>query len=310
MAALSSTDAVRERIRTASRVQSAEFGVRGRFVYGETAPSEAAPCQRTSALNADEVAAVVDLIATGRRTRKSVVLPLELRTLDWLSVEKVILGLDESLGREGSGWKVGAASAEIRRAEGLPSPSPGRFYRDTMFDTGAALGPELFINYRNVECEFAFQLGRSFEARGEPYSEEEVAHGVDSLFPALEIGDTVFQDWYGASGYFGSCLDNGGGAAFVAGTKFSDWRSLDLTNAGMDLYINEYYIKSGLGSAAMGHPLTSLTWLVNWANAHGRTVTSGEVISTGTCTGHCFALPGDIVSADFGALGFVQVEFL
>ena len=36
---------------------------------------------------------------------------------------------------------------------------------------------------------------------------------------------------------------------------------------------------------------------------------SGEVISTGTCTGHLFAQSGDVVSADFASLGVVQVEF-
>ena len=305
----STAEVVRDRIRSGERRRSSDLGIRGRFLYGETAPSAATPCGRTSPLSPEEVARVVELIASGRQSRCAVELPEELRTRDWFSVERVILDLDERLGREGAGWKVGAASAEIREAEGLPSPSPGRFYRDTMFDDGATLGAELFINFRNVECEFAFQLGRTFDVRDEPYTEAEVAEGIDCLFPALEIGDTVFRDWYGASGYFGSCLDNGGGAAFVAGSKVTDWRSVDMSTAGMDLFVNEYYIKSGVASAAMGHPLTSLTWMVNWARSHRRAVAAGEVVSTGTCTGHCFSAPGDVVSADFAELGIVQVHF-
>lgn len=302
-------DVIRQEIQRGGRIESADLSVRGRNIYGETPPSAAIACERISPLTPTEIDRVVSVIVAGRRGRHAVELPEELRTRDWPSVEKIILGLDQRLGREGSGWKVGAASEEVRRAEGLPSPSPGRFYRDTTFENGAVLGPEWFINFRNVECEFAFELARDFDVRDEPYSEVEVADGVGAVFPALEIGDTVFLDWYGASGYFGSCLDNGGGAAFVAGTKISDWRSIDLENSGMDLYLNKYYIKSGVGSAAMGHPLISLTWMVNWARSHGRSVRAGEVVSTGTCTGHCFASPGDVVSADFGDLGFVQVEF-
>ena len=305
----SRVDEMRETLQREGRVASSNLGVRGRFLYGDTPPSGAISCKRTSPLIASEIDQVVDIIAAGRLQRRAVDLPEYLRTRDWSSVEKVILGLDERLGREGAGWKIGAASDEIRRAEGLPSPSPGRFYRDTIFANGVALGPEIFINFRNVECEFAFQLGRDFDVRDEPYSQAAVADGIESLFPALEIGDTVFLDWYGASGYFGSCLDNGGGAAFIEGTKISEWRSIDLIHAGMDLYLNEFYIKSGRGSAAMGHPVTSLTWMINWARSHGRSVAAGEVVSTGTCTGHCFAAPGDVVSADYGALGFVQVEF-
>ena len=310
MTPLTKLERVRRSIEVEPRREFEGFTIRGRPLYGETPPSQAIPCQRTTPLTDDEVDAVVGLIATGRRTRRAVDLPIELRTRDWPSVEKVILGLDQALGRVAAGWKIGAASAEIREAEGLPSPSPGRFYRDTMFTSGVALGPEYFINFRNVECEFAFEVGRDFEVRDDPYDEAEVAEGVVALFPALEIGDTVFRDWYGASGYFGSCLDNGGGAAFVAGDAVTQWRSIDLVTSGMDLYLNEFYIKSGVGRAAMGHPLTSLTWLINWARDHGEPVHAGEVISTGTCTGHCFAAPGDVVSASFGDLGIVQVEFV
>src|ERR1035437_1432328 len=192
----SKADGVREKLQRVGRVTSDALSVRGRFLYGDTPPSAAIPCARTSPLSVGEVERVVEIIATGRRKRHAVELPEELRTRDWSSVEKVILGLDEKLGREGAGWKIGAASEEIRRAEGLPSPSPGRFYRDTIFPNGAALGSEYFINFRNVECEFAFQLGRDFAVRDEPFTETEVADGIDSLFPALELGDTVFLDWY------------------------------------------------------------------------------------------------------------------
>jgi hypothetical protein len=133
--------------------------------------------------------------------------------------------------------------------------------------------------------------------------------GIEFLFPALEIGDCVFTDWYGASGYFGSCLDNGGGAALVQGRKTRDWQPGDLAAAGMDLYLNGQYVKSGRADAAMGHPVTSLTCLLNWAREQGRAVHAGDVVSTGTCTGHLFAAPGDTVRADFGPLGVVEARF-
>ena len=253
---------------------------------------------------------MVDRIAEGRTARHAVELPERLRTRDWTSVMKVVLALDDRLARPGAGWKIGAASEEIRRAEGLPGPSPGRIYQGTVFASGAALGPDLFINYRNIECEFAFQLGLDFPVRDEPYTEDEARAGIRVLLPVLELGDTVFLDWYGASSYFGSCLDNGGGAALVEGGRVSDWQEIDLAGSGMDLYLNGTYIKSGRGRAAMGHPLTSLTWMINWARTHGRAVAAGELVSTGTCTGHCFALPGDTASADFGPLGRVEVSFL
>ena len=285
------------------------LSTRGRLIYGPTPPGEAVPCPRTSPLSDREVSEVASLIYGGRRDRHAVPLPDELRTRDWPSVIKVLLALDELTGRAPAGWKIGAASAEIRQAEGLPGPSPGVIYAGTVFPSGAELPPELFINYRNCECEFAFELSADFPVRDHPYTESEARAGIGAMFPVLELGDSVFPDWYGASAYFGTCLDNGGGAALVTGAKVDRWESLDLPDAGMDVSLNGFYLKSGKGSAAMGHPVTSLTWMLNWAREQGRDVTAGQVISTGTCTGHVFAARGDTVIADFGDLGTVEARF-
>ena len=290
-------------------MERTEYGQRGRAVYGPTEPGAAVPVTRASALSDGETAEVVAIIARGRRERHAEELPEPLRTRDWASVMRVLLTLDETLGRPGAGWKVGAASAEIRRAEGLPGPCPGVLYRGTVLRSGASLPAELFINYRNCECELAFYLAEDFPARDEPYTETDARAGVDSLVPVIEIGDMVFPDWYGASSYFGSCLDNGGGAALVHGTPVRDWHEIPLDAVTMDVSLNGCYIKSGVTSAAMGNPLTSLTWMLNWAREHGRDVRAGEIVSTGTCTGHLFAAGGDTVRADFGALGVVEANF-
>jgi len=200
---------------------------RGRPIYGPTPPGQGVPCSRQSPLTGAEVAEVAAVIAAARRGRHAADLPERLRTRDWDSVVAVLLAVDEELGLAGVRWKVGAASDEIRRAERLPSPSPGVIYAHTIFPNGARLPAELFINYRCCECEFAFRLARDFPVRAEPYTEADATAGIDCLFPALEIGDTVFRDWYGSSGYYGTCLDNGGGAALVCGPDTRAWHVVE-----------------------------------------------------------------------------------
>ena len=190
-----------------------------------TPASAAVPCPRTSALSPAEVDEVVDIIARGRAERRAVELPERLHTRDWGSVMSVVLELDVRRGRRGVGWKIGAASQDIRRAEGVPGPSPGRIYEGTVFSSGASLGPEYFINYRNIECEFAFRLGLDFPVREDEYTEADARAAIDALFPVLELGDTVFLDWYGASAYFGSCLDNGGGRPWSRGPRSQTGRT-------------------------------------------------------------------------------------
>ena len=109
--------------------------------------------------------------------------------------------------------------------------------------------------------------------------------------------------------YYGGSMDNGGAAAFVHGAPVRNWREMDLPNAKIDLYLNGQYRKSGHGRVAMGHPLTSLTWMVNWLRAQGKSLHTGEFVSTGTCTGHFFAAPGDRLTVDFGKIGRVEAIY-
>lgn len=291
------------------RANEAEITAVGRRLYGTTEPGCSVPCARTSRLSDSEVAEVVDIIAFGRRNMCTVELPERLHTRHWDSVTRVLVGLDRELARPAVGWKIGAAGEEVRRAEGVPEPAPGRLYDGAIFESGAVLDPELFINYRNTECEFAFRLGADLPLRDHPYTEDEVSAAVEHMVLALEIGDMVFADWYGASGYLGSCLDNGGGCALVHSEPIPDWRDLDLPNTRVEVSLNGRYVKEGFGRAAMGHPLTSLTWMTGWLGRQGMGLSTGDVVSTGTCTGHCFAAPGDRVVARFGEIGEVEVRY-
>lgn len=286
-----------------------EIGPSGRAIYGTTAPGGAVPCARTSPLSSAESREVVEILAKAHETRTGIDLPERLRTRHWDSLMTVVLDLDARRGRPAAGWKIGAASDEIRRAEGVPSPSPGRIYADTVFSSPATLPRELFINYRNNESEFVFRMGRDLLPRATSYTEQEVSEAIESMHLAIEIGDSVLLDWYGSSAYLGTCLDNGGGAAIVLGPPVEGWRGADLAGTRMDIHLNGTRIKSGYGRAAMGDPLTSLTWLVNWLSARGIALRAGEIVSTGTCTGHCFAAPGDRVEVVFDGLGSVSVSY-
>jgi 2-oxo-hept-3-ene-1,7-dioate hydratase len=287
-----------------------EVTLSGRNIYGPTPPGKAVWCARTTPLAPAEMDEVVELVVKARLGRKSAILPERLWTRHWDSIMMVVLRVNDRLGWKPAGWKIGAASTEVQKAEGLPGPAPGRLHRHGVHASPARLSKDLFINYRNSECEFAFRLGADLPPRSAPYAESDVAAAIESLMPAVEIGDTIFEDWYGASAYLGSCLDNGGAAAFVHGPPIRDWQRLDLPNARIDLHLNGRFIKSGYGRAAMGHPLTSLTWLANWLRKRGLGLAVGEIVSTGTCTGHFFAAPGDRLDVEFGPLGRVVVDYL
>ncbi len=257
------------------------------------------------------VAAIADLLARHRLSGTALTtLPDRLLPVGPGIIDLVLLAMLRRLPWAPAGWKVGAASDEVQRMEGLLGPVPGRLYRDRLFPAGTALGRSEFINHRNTECEFAFVLRRSLPARDEPYSRDEVDDAIGDLVPVLEVGDSVFPDWYGSSKFFGPCLDNGGGSAIILGEAFDDWRKVDLAAAPIAVYLNGEHVRTGHGRLAMGHPVASVTWLVNWTSSYGIDLRAGELISSGTCTSHTFAAPGDEVRADFGAFGEVRVQYL
>ena len=53
------------------------------------------------------------------------------------------------------------------------------------------------FNFRLIEPEFAFRLGRDLSARAEPYDEAAVAEAVASLHPAIEVVTSAFDQWHG-----------------------------------------------------------------------------------------------------------------
>ena len=59
----------------------------------------------------------------------------------------------------------------------------------------------------------------------------------------------------------------------------------------------------------LGNPLNVVAWLANELPKHGRALHRGDKITTGTTAEVYLANPGDRITADFGALGSVEVRF-
>ncbi len=257
----------------------------------------------------DIVEAIAQRIAAARASRtQTAMLPEELYPL-WDEIYAVHDRVHELLGWEAVGWKMGAASAEVQRAEGMPEPIVGRIYRDGLHASGVTLGPERFIGFRLCESEFVLTLGDDLPAGPEPLDRAVVRAAVATVRPGLEVGDMVFPDWYATNPFWGACLDNAGGSQLVLGTELPYSPDMDLVTQRMRLHRNGRMVREGDGSAALGDPIASATWLVNLRRGRGDRVRAGTLLSTGTCTGHFFAQAGDSMRVDFEAIGSVALDF-
>jgi 2-keto-4-pentenoate hydratase len=210
-------------------------------------------------------------------------------------------------GQPVAGWKVGCTALETQRLFGIEEPFYGPIFADVVFRSPAEL-PAARFALRGIECEFAFQLAGDFEPREEPYELEEVAERVSAPIPAIEVVSPRLDHpiRYGAPSAIADCGVNG---ALVLGAAALDWQELDLAAHLVRLEIDGERKAEGTGALVLGHPLNVLTWFVNRYTRAERTLSAGQVVSTGTTTGLVTLEPGQTAVADFGSLGQVSLRF-
>ena len=205
------------------------------------------------------------------------------------------------------GWKIAATSVAGQRHIGVDGPLAGRLIHETVYADGATL--TLGNNHMRVaEAEFAFRMGRDLPPRKEPYEQAEVLAAVAHLHLAIELPDSRFTD-FTQVGAAQLIADNGCGHQFVLGPEAPDiWRSLDLSQHRVIGRVGTLE-REGVGSNVLGDPRTALAWLANELSQHGLTLAQGEIVTTGTCLVPLEIGAGDHVSADFGRLGRLSLQF-
>ncbi len=205
------------------------------------------------------------------------------------------------------GYKIGCTSLEAQKMLGSPGPFPGRVFAPVLLKSPAKVSAKAFHRL-GIEPEFAFTMARDLPPREAKYARDEVAGAVAALHGAIEIVDGRWVDWIKA-GVASIVADNGANGALILGPAVTDWRKIDLPKAKATLRFGDKHIAEGTGAAVLGHPLDALTWLANHLSARGYGLKAGDAVTTGTVASINFAEPGMHVTADFGAIGRVELRF-
>lgn len=220
--------------------------------------------------------------------------------------------LSSALRDELVGWKIAATSQGGQKHIGVDGPLAGRIFKRQVL-TQHDIVPTWGNRMKVAEPEFAFGFGRDIPARSAPYSVDEVLAAVDSMHPAIELPASRFADFANA-GEAQLIADNSCAGCFVFGAPASPaWRSIDLSRhevrARTDRNGRAVLQSAGTGAAVLGDPRIALTWLVNELSRLGIGMSAGQLVSTGTCMTPLPVEPGDWVTADFGALGLVRLQY-
>lgn len=200
-----------------------------------------------------------------------------------------------------TGWKAAFTAAAAMEMMKTDEPAYGPLFEGSTFSSGDSLkSPGHCL--RRIECEYAFKIGTNFGPCDREYSLDEIISGVASLHPAIEVVHVRVNGAFDI-GARAVVADHCGNYAFVAGAGTSDWSSLDIINQPVSLSVNGEQAATGEGKNVLGNPLKSLAWIINRLCVDGYTVTEGQYITTGSCTGmHPVPQSCELV-ADFGPLG-------
>lgn len=210
------------------------------------------------------------------------------------------------------GYKIACTNVTAQRQLNVDAPFAGRllsaFFFDSFLESPARVEAGQFF-MRVVEAEFAFEMAHDLPPTGTPRSRQEIAAAVKGVIPGVEIVDSRFDDWL-TIGAPSLIADNACNAAWVKGPLLMDWRGIDLAAQPVRVTVNGKLLREGSGSNVLGHPLQALEWLVDSLSARGLGLKAGQYITTGVTTEVYMAERGDRITADFGPVGSVGLEFV
>lgn len=210
------------------------------------------------------------------------------------------------LGGGGSivGYKLGLTSKPMQQLLGVDQPDYGPVLSSMVFDDGARLRVDDFIQPK-AEAEIAVFLQR--QLRGPGVTAADAAAASASASAAIEVVDSRIADW--KITLVDTIADLASSAAILLSRQALAIDGWDPRLCGMVITRNGQTEATGAGAAALGDPFYAVAWLANTlANFHV-TLEPGQFVMTGALHAAFPVRSGDVVRAEFDRLGTVTAEF-
>ncbi|MCO6415354.1 fumarylacetoacetate hydrolase family protein [Siccirubricoccus sp. KC 17139] len=245
------------------------------------------------------------LLAARREARQIAVLPPDLVPQDADAAYAVALEVAGALGWAPLGWKIAATTKVMQARLRMAEPIFGRSFARFLVESPARFAHAALLD-PIVEAEFFYRLNRDLLPRATPYAEAEIAEAVAVVHAGVEVAECRFPT--SALPPPNAVLaDGSGNGRYVLGPAIPP--GTDLAAMEVVVAVDGVERRRGSGAEVMGHPLRALTWLANRLPRAGTHLRDGEWVSTGTASGMLAARPGQRVTARFGALPEIVIDF-
>ena len=222
---------------------------------------------------------------------------------DAYDVQTAILVERLESGRRLVGRKIGLTSPAMQRQLGVDEPDFGWVLDDMVVDASRPVALDRFIDPK-VEPELALRLGAPL--RGTGLTLDDARAAVGSVHAAMEIIDSRIADWN--IRLVDTVADNASCGAIVVGDALPIAVE-ELASVECTLLVDGELRERGTGADVLGDPVAPLVWLANLLGERGVALEAGQYILTGSFTRALPANAGELVRAEFGDLGALDIEF-
>lgn len=197
------------------------------------------------------------------------------------------------------GWKVGLTAKVIQEQFGFHEPVFGCILETK--PSGHAFGATELI-HPGFETELCISLARGLEG---DVTMEQLREAIDVIRPSFEIietrGNLVNQMAL-------ALADNAQQRSVVVGAPVRLAPDMALDQVVARVQLNGQEVATGSGSAVLGNPLNSISWLARKLGEYGCRLRPGDLIMTGSFVRQFPLAPGDIAVAEFAGIGRVEVS--
>lgn len=213
-------------------------------------------------------------------------------------------------GRRKIGWKIGLTSKAMQYALNIDIPDSGVLLDDMVFEDGATVPKDRFIQPR-IEAEIAFFMKKDLSGPG--VTVFDVLNATDYVTPALEILDTrilrVDAQTKKARTVLDTIADNAANAGIVTGGRAMRPDEVDMRWMGAIVSRNAEVEETGLGAGVLNQPARGIAWLANRLALYGERIEAGQIVLAGSFVRPIEARHGDTIVGDFGPHGTVSLFF-